>query len=720
MKRGELVQLLETCCSQISISQLHSQFLKVGLADDSFIATKLSSFYANYASIKYARKLFEETPRRTVWLWNSVLRSYCGEREWEETLFLFRQMIIEAVSAEKKPDNFTVSIALKSCAGLHGLRLGRMIHGFAKKEKLDMDMFVGSALIELYSKCGQMNDSGKVFMEYRKPDVVLWTSMVTGYEQNGCPEEALAFFSRMAVSERVIPDPVTLVTAASACAKLSDFKRGSSVHGVVIRQGLDTKLSLANSLLNLYAKTGSIKNAANWFRAMPNKDIISWSSLVACYADNGAGTNALDLFNEMIDKGIKPNSVTVVSALQACAATSNLKEGAKIHSLAVDYGFELDISVATALIDMYMKCLSPENAVDLFKRMPKKDVISWAALLSGYAQNGMANTSMGIFCNMLSEGTRPDAVAMVKILAACSELGILQQAACLHGFVIKTGFNSNVFVGASLIELYAKCSSIDNAENIFKGMTDKDVVTWSSMIAAYGLHGKGEEALKLFHHMVNNSDVKPNNITFLSVLSACSHAGLIKEGIDMFNMMLNEFQLKPNAEHYGIMVDLLGRMGELDMAMDIINHMPVPVEPHVWGALLGACRIHQNMKMGEIAAMNLFSLDPDHAGYYILLSNIYAVDENWHNVAKLRRVVKENRLKKIQGQSVVEVKNEAHSFVAADRLHAESDLTYEVLRKLEANMREECCVPQVQIEEILQAPVKGVQNLKSQSRSSPV
>ncbi|XP_027336831.1 putative pentatricopeptide repeat-containing protein At3g01580 [Abrus precatorius] len=688
-RRNLLVRLLETCCSKISVALLHSQCLKVGLAHDSFIVTKLNVLYARHASICHAHKLFEETPHKTVYLWNALLRSYCLEGEWVETLSLIRRMSADAVSTEERPDNYSVSIALKACIGLQKLGMGKMIHGFLKKKKkIDNDMFVGSALIELYSECGQMDDAAKVFMEYPKPDVVLWTSIITGYEQSGMPELALKFFSRMVVLEQQSPDPVTLVSAASACAQLSDFKLGRSVHGVVKRRGFDTKLCLANSLLNLYGKTGSIKSAANLFREMPNKDIISWSSMVACYGDNGAESSALHLFNEMRDKRIEPNKVTVVSALRACASSSNLEEGIKIHKLAVNYSFELDIAVSTALIDMYMKCFSPENAVDLFNRMPEKDVVSWAVLYGGYAEIGMAHKSMEVFCNMLSSGTQPDAVAVVKILSTSSKLGILQQALCLHAFVTKSGFNNNEFVGASLIELYAKCSSIDNANKVFKEMVCKNVVIWSSIIAAYGSHGQGEEALKLFYEMADHSGVKPNDVTFISILSACSHAGLIKEGIKMFDMMVNDYQLMPNSQHYGIMVDLLGRMGELNTALEIINGMPMQAGPDVWGALLGACRIHQNTKMGEVAAKNLFPLDPSHAGYYVLLSNIYCEDNNWHNAAKLRTLIKENRLKKVVGQSVVGLKNEVHSFVAGDRFHDDCDQIYELLRRLDAKMRE--------------------------------
>ncbi|KAJ4729303.1 Pentatricopeptide repeat [Melia azedarach] len=691
MRRRELVvHLFELCNNTKSLSQLHSQILKAGLAHDSLLATKLNSLYAKYASLQYARKVFDETPHRTVYLYNAMLRSYCKEKQWDNTLYLFNNMISNDFYVREKPDNFTIPIALKACAGLRMLKHGKMVHGFAiKNAKIAFDMFVGSALIEFYSKCGQMGSALKVFKSFLQPDVVLWTSMVTGYEQNGFPEEAVAFFHRMVMMENVSPNQVTLVSLVSACTHLLSVKLGKCVHGFVIRRGLVTDLSLINSLLNLYLKTGSVRNAVDFFREMPEKDVISWSSMVGYYAQNGNAVEALNPFYEMIEKGFEPNAVTIVSALQACGVACNLEEGKKIHKLATKKGCELEVSVSTALIDMYMKCLSPMEAADVFTRMPKKDVVSWASMLSGYALNGMASKSIKVFRDMLSNEIAPDAVAMVKVLASCSELGVLQQAFCLHGYVIRKGFNNNNFIGASLIELYSKCGSIDCAIKIFEGIIDKDVVIWSAMIAGYAVHGQGIEALGVFYQMICSSEVRPNNVTFLSILSACSHSGLVEEGIEIFDMMVHEYGLDLSSEHYGIMVDLLGRRGELNKAMDIIDNMPIPAGPDVWGALLGACRIHHNVKIGELAAKNLFQLDPNHGGYYALLSNLYAVDERWGHVAKLRALVKEKGLKKAFGQSVLEVKNEVHKFVADDRLHFQSKQIRELLRQLEVTMRED-------------------------------
>ncbi|KAJ0112048.1 hypothetical protein Patl1_02841 [Pistacia atlantica] len=435
-RRELFVSLFKSCHNAKLLLQLHSLILKTGFAHHSFFATKVNNLYANFYSIDDARKVFDETPLKTVYLYNATLRSYCREKRWEDTFYLFNNMIF---TTREEPDNFTIPIVLKACAGLRALKHGKMVHGFVVKNAGNaVDMFVGSGLIEFYSKCGQMGCALNVFKGFSEPDIVLWTSMVTGYEQNGFPEEAVMFFHQMVMAENLNPDRVTLVSLISACARLMSFKIGRCVHGFVIRKGFDVSdLSLCNSLLNLYAKTGSTRNAFNFFRKMPEKDVISWSSMISCYAQNGAAVEGLKLFNDMIEKRFEPNAVTVVIALQACAASCNLEEGKKIHELAADKGFELQASVPTALIDMYMKCFSPEEAVDVFRRMTNKDVVSWVALLGGYALNGMAYMSMKVFRDMLSDDTQPDAIAMVKILASCSELGVLQQAFCLHGYVLE-------------------------------------------------------------------------------------------------------------------------------------------------------------------------------------------------------------------------------------------------------------------------------------------
>ncbi|MCL7029309.1 hypothetical protein MKW94_030490 [Papaver nudicaule] len=691
MKSREFINnLFEACKNERSVYQLHCLTLKTGLVTNSLYVTKLNTLYVKHSTLQNARKLFDETPQPTVYLWNSLLRSYCREKQWKETIRLFNRMLSQSISTSDKPDKFTVPIAIKACAGLSDLKTGKVIHGLVKKsDEMKADMFVGSALVELYAKCGEMEDSLRVFEEFPEPDVVLWTSMVTAYQKNGNAKEALSFLSQMVMNEGLIPDRVTLVSVISSCTQLGSLLAGKSVHGLTIRMGFDNDLSVANSLLNLYAKTGSTRNARNLFAKMSEKDVISWSSMILCYVQNEEPDAALNLFDEMVKKKYEPNSVTLVSVLQACAAAINVNVGRRIHELTKQNWIELDLSVSTSLLDMYMKCSCLNDAIDIFKRMPYKDVVCWSALISGYAQNGLAHESLGIFRNMLSDGTRPDTVTMVKVLTACAELGILHQALCLHGYLVSSGFDEKVFVGAALIDLYSKCGSLDNSIRVFDFLSEKDVVVWSSMIAGYGMNGFGREAVRMFNRMTEGPGIIPNPITFLSVLSACSHTGLVEEGIKIFDEMVHKYKIEPNSEHQSVMVDLLGRTGKLNKAMEFIEKMKVKCEPHVWGALLGACRIHQNVEMAERVAKKLLRQDQNHAGYYVLLSNIYAVDEKWDSVARIRNLVKEKGLTRIPGQSWVQVKGKVYTFTAADSSRLESECVYQLLREIEVKMKEE-------------------------------
>ncbi|KAK4346261.1 hypothetical protein RND71_032600 [Anisodus tanguticus] len=646
-----VLKLVGVCRTAKLLTQLHSLTIRTGLLYDTHLAAKLTELYVELLPVHNGRKLFDEIPHPSIYTCNRILQRFCGNKRYEEVLSLFSSTFLF-----EKPDHFTLLFVLKACSALNALNFGKTIHGLGKKHgNIDSNMFLGSGLIDMYSKCGNMDDALRTFEEYSKPDIVLWTTLVTGYEKNFKPDEALAVFSGMVMTRGVIPDPINLVTVVSACTQLLNLKAGKNIHGFLIRKGYENPLPLFNALLNLYTKTGSIEYAGSLFRIIEEKDVISWSCMISCCAHNGATDRAISLFDEMIYKGVEPNSVCMISALQACEASCNIEKGRKIHELAFQKGLERDILVSTALIDMYMSCCAPNEAIMVFDRMLNKDAVSWFALLCGCVQNGMANKSMQIFCDMMASDIQPDATMMVKILGSCSELGVLQLTCCLHGYVIRGGFISNLFIGASLIECYAKCGSLEEAIEVFERLTDKDVVIWSSMFAGYGIHGQARESIKLFHRMVTDSTVRPNKVTFLSILAACSHAGFVEEGIEFFNMMLNEYQLMPESKHYAIIVDLLGRTGELDKAMCIINQMQSQVGPHVWGALLSACKIHQNAEIGEVAARNLLRLDPDHAGYYILLSNVYAVDGKWDDAAELRSSIKEKELKKITGQSVVKL-----------------------------------------------------------------
>ncbi|RZS28420.1 hypothetical protein BHM03_00062004 [Ensete ventricosum] len=655
-----LCKLVAACIDANSIAQLHSLLLRSGLvaAADCFFATRLASAYSRLRHVQDARKVFDEIPHPNTFLYNAVLRAHLRARQLPQTLRLFRRMTAVA-SLSDRPDNFTLSIVLRACAGLSALRHGQAIHGLVvKMQQACSDLFVGSSLVEVYSRCGEMGDAVAVLDGFPEPDVVLRTSVITGYQQNGNAEEAVSFFSRMLVGERVAPVPVTMISVVSAIGQLGDLRLGKSCHGFLVRMGFRYALALANSVLNMYTKLGEIRMTRKLFDIMPERDVITWSCMISCYAQCGNGMEALDVYKRMIEVGVEPNSITLVSVIQACTLAVDLGEGRKVHELATQRGFDSQLAVSTALIDMYMKCSCYTEAIGIFDRMPKKDVVSWAAVIGGYVQNGMANEALKVFQDMLSDGPNPDAVTMVKVLTASSRLGVLRQAVCLHCYLIRSGFDNKVFVGAALVGLYSKCGSLGNAVKVFETVSEKDVVLWSSMIAAYGMHGLGTKAIATFERMIQSS-IAPSAVTFMTILSACSHAGLVEEGRRIFDSMSHVYGVTPTSEHFGIMVDLLGRTGELEEASKLIERMPGgPVDPHVWCALLAGCAIHHDVDMGEMAARNLLEQEAEHAGYYNLLSNIYAFDGKWDQMVGVKKLMMHRRLRKTPAYSSVEVDNE--------------------------------------------------------------
>nr|ACF22688.1 vegetative storage protein [Brachypodium distachyon] len=569
---------------------------------------------------------------------------------------------------------------------LPALAHGRALHALAIRScTAYTDAFVAAALVHMYAKCRGMVGSINAYNAFSEPDMVLRTSMVTGYEQNRMAAEALEFFSRHVVGQGFMPSPVTLVSVISAAAQLKDVLNGQACHAFVIRNNFEYDLVLVNAILGFYMRIGAVQAARRLFEGMTEKDVVTWSCMVTGYVQSGDICEALTAYKKMVEAGIKPNAVTVVSVVQACSLAPDIEEGRRVHDIAVKIGCELEMTVATALVDMYMKCSCHEEAMQLFCRMSKKDAVAWAVVISGFTQNGLPDESMRVFKCMLFGGPFPDAVTMVKVLAACSESGVMRQAFCLHGYLVITGFCDKIFVAAALVDLYSKCGNLGCAVRVFESAMEKDVVLWSSMISGYGVHGLGQQAVELFQMMVASS-VKPNSLTFVSVLSACSHSGLVQEGKRIFESMTQVYGVVPNAVHHSAMVDLLGRAGELQEAAKLL-HGNGRADAHTWCALLAACRAHHDTEMSEVVAAKLLKLDPDHAGYYNLLNNIYTFDENWSSAKENRNIIRDRGLNKVPGCSAVELNNVMHTFTAGERPHKDWEKISRLLREFSRTLK---------------------------------
>lgn len=478
------------------------------------------------------------------------------------------------------------------------------------------------------------------------------------------------------------PDLVTVVSVLPASASIGNLKIGRSIHAYVLRRGLESYVNVATALLDMYAKCGLIGASRKIFDSMGSRTVVSWNSMIDGYAQIGDSEEALYLFQKMVNEGLKASNVTVMGALQACANLCDLQHGMFIHELGNRLGLDSDVSVMNSLISMYCKCKRVDLAAELFSNLKEKTLVSWNAMILGYAQNGRTIEAINLFCKMQQHNMKSDSFTLVSVITAVADLSVLRQAKWIHGLTIRTFLDKNVFVMTALVDMYAKCGAVHTARKLFDMTEDKHVTTWNAMIDGYGTHGFGKEATELFDEMCKgNINISPNGVTFLCVISACSHAGLVKEGRHYFSIM-KEKGVEPSMDHYGAMVDLLGRSGQLKEAWDFVQNMPVEPAINVYGAMLGACKIHKNVDLGEIAADKLFELEPDEGGYHVLLANMYAIASMWDKVAKVRTLMEKKGIQKTPGCSSVDLRNEVHTFYSGSTKHPQSDKIYAYLEKL--------------------------------------
>ncbi|XP_022139093.1 pentatricopeptide repeat-containing protein At1g11290, chloroplastic isoform X2 [Momordica charantia] len=581
--------------------------------------------------------------------------------------------------------------AQRVCGDCADLKRGKEIHGQLIANSFGANLFAMTGVVNMYAKCRQIEDAYKMFDRMPERDLVSWNTIIAGYSQNGFARRALELVLRMQDEGRR-PDSITLVTVLPAAADLGSLMVGKSIHGYAIRAGFAKLVNISTALVDMYSKCASVDTARLIFDAMDQKTVVSWNSMMDGYVQSGEPEMAMAIFEKMLEEGIEPTNVSVMQALHACADLGDLESGKSVHNLVDQLKLGSDISVMNSLISMYSKCKRVDVASEIFKNLHGKTHVSWNAMILGYAQNGRVSEALNCFCEMQSLGMKPDSFTMVSVIPALAELSVTRQAKWIHGLVIRTCFDKNIFVMTALVDMYAKCGAVHMARKLFNMIDDRHVITWNVMIYGYGTHGLGRAATDLFDEMQKGT-VEPNDITFLCVISACSHSGLVDEGLHYFKSMEQDYGLEPSMDHYGAMVDLLGRAGRINEAWDFIENMPVSPGITVYGAMLGACKIHKNVELGEKAANRLFELKPDEGGYHVLLANIYASASKWSKVAEVRKTMEKKGLQKTPGCSLVELRNEVHSFYSGSTSHPQSKRIYAFLEELGDEIRAAGYVP---------------------------
>uniref|UniRef100_A0A0D9WZ27 Pentacotripeptide-repeat region of PRORP domain-containing protein n=1 Tax=Leersia perrieri TaxID=77586 RepID=A0A0D9WZ27_9ORYZ len=533
---------------------IHGRAVVLGISANLAFTTSLLAAVAP-ASLTYACRVFDATPHRDAYMWNTLIRAHAHSHSHShshshaaiDALALYRHMRAAGVA----PDHYTYPIVLPACAVAHALWLGRAVHGDAVRFSLARDGFVSCALIALYCQEGEVADAERVFEESSDArTVVSWTAMVAGYAQN-------CFFGK-----------------------------------------------------------------------------------------------AVSLFGVMVSGGVLPNEITLISFLPCLQGQEWLPVGEMFHGFVVKLGFDANIPMVNALISMYGKCGSPPMARALFHGMSSRTLVSWNTMVSMYEQHGDGLQSIKFFRRMLTEKVGFDSVTLVSVLSACARLGALETGKWVHELARSHELDTDARIANVLVDMYAKCGEIAYAREVFDGLCRRSVVSWSAMINAYANHGEAEEALKLFS-LMKGEGVRPNSFTFTAVLMACCHSGLVDEGLKHFNSIAADYQISPTLEHYACMVDMLGRAGRLVEAYAIIRGMPIQPDKCVWGAFLGGCRLHGMVELAEYVAKELFDSGSNDVTFYVLMANMYFEAGMLEDAERIRVAMKEMELKKTAGQSLV-------------------------------------------------------------------
>lgn len=631
------------------------------LPDVKPLNSRISSYMRN-GFVDQARELFDQMPHRNTVTWNAMIRGYFLNGCFENAVNMFERM----------PDR---------------------------------DVFSYNTMIAGLMQFGDVDGAERVFNGMKLRDVVAWNSVVAGYIRNGMIDKAVRVFDRMPLKDVVSWNLVVggLVNCGEFDLAEEYFKR------MRIRDVVSWTIMVSG-----LASQGRIVEARELFEDMPFRDVQAWHAMLVGYIENGYIETAEVLFQKMPERNFD-SCVALVNGLvkskrvndaiklfvempDKCQTTWNsilveLKRNGLIreaHAFLEKYPYR-DVVSWTNIIVGYFEIGEVGNAIKLFEFIPSRDATAYNATIFGLGENDRGEEGVKLFIKMIESGPTPDVATFTSILTICSDLPTLPLGRQTHAQVVKTGFNNFVAVSNAMVTMYARCGNMDSALLEFHSMPTHDIISWNSIICGFAHHGNGEKALEMFEEM-KSKDVRPNHITFIGVLSACSHAGMVDQGRYFFDIMRYEYFLQPTSEHYTCLVDMLGKYGLLDDAISILDHIRangIEVPASVWGALLGACRIHKNIEVGKIAGERILDMEPCNSGVYLILAEMYLNSGRRKNAERILKRMKDAGVKKQPGCSWVELNDSGHVFLSGDHSHPEFNRISNILEVLHIDIEAE-------------------------------
>ncbi|WCJ43736.1 Tetratricopeptide repeat (TPR)-like superfamily protein [Euphorbia peplus] len=689
--------LLKSCIrsNQFDLGKLlHSHLSQSPLDPDPVLLNSLITLYSKCGDIDQANSIFRAMgKKRDLVSWSALISCYANNNMVFEAI----EMYLDMLSSGFYPNEYCYSAVIRACSNARNVSVGGVVFGSViKSGYFDAHVCVGCALIDMFVKgSGDFEAAYKVFDKMSDKNVVTWTLMITRFQQLGRPRDAIGLFLDMVLSG-FVPDRYTLSGVVSACAELGLVSFGKQLHSWAIKSGLVSDVCVGCSLVDMYAKCapdGSIIDSRKVFDSMPDHNVMSWTAVITGYVQiGGHDREAVELFLQMIEGRVKPNHFTFSSILKACANLSDLSVGQQFYAYAVKLGLASVNCVGNSLISMFSRCGNMENARKAFDILFEKNLVSYNTIVDAYAKSVNSDKAFELFNEFEDTGTSANAFTFASLLSGASSIGAIGKGEQIHARVLKSGFDSNLHISNALISMYSRCGDIQSAFKVFNEIGNGNVISWTSMVTGFAKHGFAEKALETFKKMLE-AGVRPNEVTYIAVLSACSHAGLVSEGWKHFKSMNTEHGIVPRMEHYACMVDLLGRSGFLEEAMEFINSMPLKADALVLRTFLGACAVHGNIDFGKTAATMILEQEPDDPAAYILLSNLYASTGQWEEVAQVRKTMKAKNLTKEAGCSWIEVENKVHRFYVGDTSHLKAVEIYDELDQLASKIKKLGYVP---------------------------
>ncbi|KNA07486.1 hypothetical protein SOVF_171420 [Spinacia oleracea] len=642
--------IVSVCAELLALDygvMIHGLAVKFGVfGGNSAAGSSFVYFYSKCGCMKDAYSVFDEMPVRDVVSWTALIIGYLQNGESYkglECLCVMHNIGEDGV----RPNYRTLEGGFQACGNVGALTEGKCLHSLAIKSGYGLCHDVQSSLLSLYSKWGTLEESCHLFYEVGNKDLICWTSIIAAYARLGCVIECLCFFRQM-LGTGIYTDEIVISCALSSLDDSIWVLEGKAFHGLIMRRNYAFGQVVNRALMSMYCRFVMLPKAEQIFDTLHERNPETWNLMVFEYGKGGLWIKCVSLFREMVHRKVECDSNSIISVISSCLQLGAIHLGKSLHCYVIKTLLDDNVSVSNSLIDMYGKCGNLTVAKIIFERI-QKDTVTWNTLICAYAYQGELGKALALFDQMMFEGSSPSTATLVTVLSACSRLASLEKGKKIHDYIREVGMELNISLGTALVDMYGKCGQLGKARDIFDSMNEKDVIAWNVMISCYGIHGEARSAIEVFQQM-ENSSVRPNELTFLAVLLGCSHAGLAEEGRYFFHNM-HEYSVTPTLKHYSCIVDLLGKSGNLQEAENIVMSMPITPDGGLWGTLLSACKIHNEVEIGLRIFKHAIKADPENDGYYITISNILDSNGKWEEAEKFRQLMKKKGVSKRFGWS---------------------------------------------------------------------